>query len=114
MTGLGMPGAACIYRRLRLRQRSGRGFAGYLTGLNDSVTPNSATDDIDGAVLQDNLFPGELPPCLTTEPTVTIGGIATPVVAYTAFTGDTVAGLYQMNVPLPLPRTLSNPTILQP
>ncbi|MGA2714616.1 MAG: putative Ig domain-containing protein [Bryobacteraceae bacterium] len=30
-----------------------------------------------------------------------IGGVATPVVAYTAFTGDTVAGLYQMNVQMP-------------
>lgn len=104
MTGLGLPAAGtAIYTSANnscisaLNQTQ----AGYLTALNDSVTPNLSLTNIDGAVLQDSLFAGDYPPCLTAEPTVTIGGISTPVVTYTAFTGDTVAGLYQMNVQMP-------------
>ncbi len=100
MTGLGVPAAGAAYNS-NTGACIGALGNGYLTALNDSVTPNQSLTNIDGDVLLDSLFPGDLPPCLTTEPTVTIGGVPTPVVSYTAFTGDTVAGLYQINVPLP-------------
>jgi uncharacterized protein (TIGR03437 family) len=104
MTGLGITAnSSAVYTsnsQICISALNG-GFAGYLTALNDSVVPNLAMTNIDGAVFQDSLFAGDYPPCLTTEPTVTIGGVSTPVVSYTAFTGDTVAGLYQMNVQMP-------------
>ncbi len=44
---------------------------------------------------------GNLPPCISSVPTFKIGGVSTGAVAYAGFVADTVAGLYQLNVPLP-------------
>ena len=100
MTGLGVPVSAAAFG-----SNSGACIAplgvGYLAALNASTNPASSFTTIDGAVVQSALFTGDLPPCLTVEPTVTIGGVATPAVAYSAFVADTVAGLYQVNVQLP-------------
>jgi uncharacterized protein (TIGR03437 family) len=81
------------------------GTGNYLTALNTSTTPNGTFGNIDGAVIEDTLLGSDLPPCLYalthgTQPTATIGGQAA-VVSYAAFVGDTVAGLYQMNIQLP-------------
>jgi hypothetical protein len=62
---------------------------------------NPALSSIDGAVLQSSLLSTHrLVPCLTTNPTVKIGGVA-GTVTYAGFVADTVAGLYQINVQLP-------------
>jgi uncharacterized protein (TIGR03437 family) len=100
MTGLGLPGAGAAYT-------SNNGLCinalstGYLAALAANTPAASGFTTIDGDVLQSALYPGDLPPCLTTEPTVTIGGVATPAVTYSAFVADTVTGLYQVNVQLP-------------
>ncbi|MGA2714617.1 MAG: hypothetical protein ABSG41_16060 [Bryobacteraceae bacterium] len=75
MTGLGLPAAGtAVYTSNNSACISALNvtFAGYLTALNDSVNPNLTLTNIDGAVLQDSLFAGDYPPCLTTEPTVTL------------------------------------------
>jgi hypothetical protein len=100
MTGLGVPGVGAAFA-------SNNGACinalttGYLAALAANTAAAASFTTIDGDVLQTSLYPGDKPPCLTTEPTVTIGGVATPAVGYAAFVGDTVAGLYQINVQLP-------------
>jgi uncharacterized protein (TIGR03437 family) len=57
--------------------------------------------NIDGALIQTSLLAtNRLPPCLATEPTVYIGGVA-GTVTYAGFVSGAVAGLYQINVQLP-------------
>lgn len=103
MTGLGVPPSAAAYT-----SNNGACIAplggGYLAALAANTAAASGFTTIDGDVLQTALFSGttpDLPPCLTVEPTVTVGGVTTPAVSYAAFVGDTVAGLYQINVQLP-------------
>jgi large repetitive protein len=91
------------------------GAGNYLTALNTSTTPNGTFTTIDGAVIEDNLLGVDLPPCLYalthgTQPTATVGG-QPATVSYAAFVGDTVAGLYQMNIQLP---STTPPGDLQP
>jgi len=76
---------------------------GYLAALNGSVTPNATLLNIDGAVLQSALFPGDYAPCITGPsniPVVTIGGVPATV-QYAGFVASTIAGLYQINAQLP-------------
>ena len=40
------------------------GAGNYLTALNTSTTPNASFTTIDGAVIEDSLLGGDLPPCL--------------------------------------------------
>jgi uncharacterized protein (TIGR03437 family) len=98
MTGLGAPATGSAYSSNDSSCINALS-TGYLAALNTSIGASSTT--IDGDVLQTSLFPGDLPPCLTVEPTVSIGGVDTPAVLYAGFVGDTVAGLYQINVQLP-------------
>jgi hypothetical protein len=110
VTGLGLPGTGVAFG-------AGAGCVstlgtGYLAALNASTNPAAAFTTIDGAALMTTLFPNEYPPCLTTEPTVTVGGVPTSAVTYSAFVGNTIAGLYQINVQLPSTYLLNSP--LQP
>ena len=83
--------------------------AGYLGLLNSSngLTALTGAWSIDGAIIQTAMINVGLPPCLTTVPAVTIDGVttATPTVnqaaPYAGWVGDSVAGLYQVNVLLP-------------
>jgi uncharacterized protein (TIGR03437 family) len=90
MTGLGVPTSTtgCMTP------------AAYATAL--SAASNVSVPTADGAIIQSALLPSNThPPCLTTLPTVSIGGVATPPVTYAGWVADSVAGLYQVNVQLP-------------
>jgi len=77
------------------------GSGNYMATLQAATSVSPSLTTIDGAVIQSSLLnTGRLPPCLTTVPTVTVGGVA-GTVTYAAFVADTVAGLYQINVQLP-------------
>ena len=102
VTGLGLPtstgsdlstGSGCI--------ADTTGTGNYESVLQSATSVSPALTSIDGAVIQSALLlSGNLPPCLSTLPTVTIGGVASTV-TYAGFVPDTVAGLYQLNVQLP-------------
>jgi hypothetical protein len=106
VTGLGLPtstwdptatGAGTIAAGLNCIAASGS--SSYQTALNSATGLSLA--NIDGDVIQNALIgTGTLPPCLTSLPTVKIGGVSATV-SYAAFVGDTVAGLYQINLQLP-------------
>ena len=71
------------------------------TGYVPPVTPWTT---LDGALVQSAFIPDlahHFAPCLKTAPTVTIGG-KPAVVAYAGWTTDSVVGLYQINVTVPL------------
>jgi uncharacterized protein (TIGR03437 family) len=89
------------------------GTGNYMAALNaaSNVSPALSvatgggvnTGGIDGAVVQSALLnTGNLPPCLATPPTVYIGGVAAGTPTYAGFVPDTVAGLYQIDVKLPV------------
>jgi len=104
-TGLGLPtstgdntgvSAGCI----AATPTSGTGS--YQATLQSATSVLPSLTNIDGAVIQSALLDtGNLPPCITAVPTFKIGGVFTGTVAYAGFVADTVAGLYQLNVPLP-------------
>jgi uncharacterized protein (TIGR03437 family) len=104
-TGLGLPtstgdntgtSAGCI----AATPTSGTGS--YQATLQSATSVSPSLANIDGAVVQSALLnTGNLPPCIATVPTVKIGGVPAGTVAYAGFVADTVAGLYQLNVPLP-------------
>jgi uncharacterized protein (TIGR03437 family) len=104
-TGLGLPtstgdntgtSAGCI------AATPASGTGSYQATLQSATSVSPSLTNIDGAVIQGALLnTGNLPPCITSVPTVTIGGVAAGTVAYAGFVADTVAGLYQLNVPLP-------------
>ncbi len=104
VTGLGAPnsagdntttGAGCI------GALTASGTGSYEATLQAATSVSPALANIDGAVIQGALLnTGNLPPCLTSNPTVTIGGVPGNV-TYAGFVADTVAGLYQINVQLP-------------
>ncbi len=77
------------------------GTGNYMSTLQNATAVSPALTSIDGAVIQSALLSaGRFPPCLTTQPTVKIGGVA-GTVTYAGFVADTVAGLYQIDVQLP-------------
>ncbi len=77
------------------------GSNSYLAALNAATNVSPALTAVDGAIIQGSLFnAGLLAPCLTTNPTVTIGGVD-GTVSYAGWVTDSVAGLYQINVQLP-------------
>jgi hypothetical protein len=77
------------------------GTGNFMSSLQSATSVSPSLTNIDGAVIQGALLnTGRLPPCLTTLPTVDIGGV-TGTVTYAGFVADTVAGLYQINVQLP-------------
>ena len=75
--------------------------ANYLAAANTAYSTTWTT--VDGAVIDNTLFgPHNLPPCLATAPTVSIGGVDfTSHVTYAGWVTGSVTGLYQMNVMLP-------------
>ncbi len=92
-TGTGTPITDCI--------AATSGAGNYMATLQSATAVSPSLTSIDGAVIQSALLnTGRLPPCLSTLPTVTVGGVA-GTVAYAGFVADTVAGLYQINVQLP-------------
>lgn len=104
-TGLGLPtstgdntgtSAGCI------AATPASGSGSYQATLQSATSVSPSLSNIDGAVIQSALLnSGNLPPCIAVVPTVKIGGVSAGVVAYAGFVADTVAGLYQLNVPLP-------------
>lgn len=75
-------------------------------------TAASLTPTADGAVIDSTLFGAHnLPPCVTSSPTVTIGGVdVTSHVLYAGWVSGSVAGLYQVNIGLPTGTLGSSPT----
>jgi hypothetical protein len=68
------------------------------------VAPSPLWTTLDGALIQSSFIPDlahHFAPCLKTPPTVMIGGRAATV-AYAGWTTDSVVGLYQINVTIPL------------
>jgi uncharacterized protein (TIGR03437 family) len=77
------------------------GTGNYMSTLQNATSVSPALTNIDGAVIQSGLLnTGRFAPCLTTLPTVKVGGVSATV-TYAGFVADTVAGLYQINVQLP-------------
>jgi hypothetical protein len=80
----------------------------YEGALQAAIGASPVLTNIDGAVIQQSLIdPSRLPPCMASSPSgtipaVTIGGIAVTTVGYSGFVDSAVAGLYQVNVTLPL------------
>jgi uncharacterized protein (TIGR03437 family) len=120
MSGLGMPWTGLLNSDAGTGQGAAGGHwsadcistASY-TDLLNSATGGTYT--IDGAVIQYSLMNGKrLAPCLSNAAgfvTATVGGIDAPV-GYAGWVSDSVAGLYQVNVTLPLAGTSMkvNPT----
>lgn len=78
------------------------GTGNYMATLQAATQVSPALSNIDGAVIQSALLnTGNMAPCLTVLPTVTIGGVPAGTVSYAGWVADTVAGLYQINVQLP-------------
>ena len=75
--------------------------AHYMAAANTAYSTTWTT--VDGVVLDATVFGSfNLPPCLTTAPTVTIGGVdVTAHVTYAGWVAGAVGGLYQMNISLP-------------
>jgi uncharacterized protein (TIGR03437 family) len=104
MTGLGLPtstGTDLSVSQGCIGPVATSGVGSYEAVLQAFTNVTPALANIDGAVIQSKLLlTGNLPPCLTAEPTVYIGGAQVPA-AYAGFTPDSVGGLYQINVQLP-------------
>jgi uncharacterized protein (TIGR03437 family) len=85
--------------------------ANYLSTVNTATThPSPAWTTLDGAViLSSKIAAGHFAPCIgaPAPATVTIGGAAATV-AYAGWTGDSLAGLYQINVVVPTTATSGN------
>jgi uncharacterized protein (TIGR03437 family) len=74
--------------------------AAYLTALNGAA--GTSLTSLDGLVMQGSLLGTDLAPCLTTAPTVTLGGVpVTTTIQYAGWVANSVAGLYQVNILLP-------------
>jgi hypothetical protein len=131
MTGLGIPDSTAIDtgtlttgfpQNCVVISNTTKGTPGYLQVMNTSVTatsytaPSPAWSTIDGAVIDFNpakvklVTTGGLPPCFTDPVTVSFGPLGNQVTASTAahtvnyvgFVDGAVAGLYQINVQIPL------------
>ena len=77
-------------------------IAAYLSAVNSANQGSAQLTSLDGAVIQSSLIAsGLFPPCLSTNPTVTIGNQPVTSVTYAGWVDDSVAGLYQVNVTLP-------------
>jgi uncharacterized protein (TIGR03437 family) len=101
VTGLGVPLSGGSDLSINQGCIAATGVGSYEAVLQAATSVNPALANIDGAIIQSKLLlAGNHPPCLTTEPTVTIGG-APVTAAYAGFTPDSVGGLYQINVQLP-------------
>jgi len=71
----------------------------YLSTLNGS---SGTLTSLDGAIIQSALlFTGRLAPCFASVPSVSVGGQPAGTVGYAGWVADSIAGLYQVNVPLP-------------
>jgi uncharacterized protein (TIGR03437 family) len=93
---------------------STKGHPGYMEVVNTSnsaatppyVAPKTAWKNIDGAVFQNAMLVGNLAPCFTTAvavaPTVTFGTGQPVAASYAGFAIGSVAGLYQVNVTVPI------------
>ena len=91
-----------------------KGTPGYLQVINTAATgytpPTPAWTSIDGAVINGAKIVAGLPPCMTDAITVTFGSGASAVTATTGnggvlwagFAAGSVAGLYQINVTVPV------------
>ncbi len=101
-TGLGLPTSTGDNTTTSAGCIAATGTGSYQATLQSATSVSPSLNNIDGAVIQSALLDtGNLPPCITSVPTVKIGGVSTGTVAYAGFVADTVAGLYQLNVPLP-------------
>jgi uncharacterized protein (TIGR03437 family) len=77
-------------------------LAAYMGAVNAANQGATQLTNLDGAVIQSSLIAtGLYPPCLTTNPTVTVGTVPVQAVLYAGWVADSVAGLYQVNVTLP-------------
>ncbi len=96
VTGLGIPNSTAdgtttgTFRDPQDCVAAVSGTGNYLSLLNAAA--NTSLTSIDGTIIQNALYgAGELPPCLTSNPTVTIGGVA-GTVTYAGFVANAVAG----------------------
>jgi uncharacterized protein (TIGR03437 family) len=100
MTGLGVPDSTNTGTGTFVAPADCLTPTQYKGMLNTSASSSLAS--VDGVIIQSGLLPtGKLPPCMLTNPTVTIGGVTATSVAYAGWVADSVAGLYQVNAKLP-------------
>jgi uncharacterized protein (TIGR03437 family) len=77
-------------------------IAAYMSAVNSANQGATQLTSLDGAVIQSSLIASGLyPPCLSSNPTVTVGTVPVQSVLYAGWVADSVAGLYQVNVTLP-------------
>jgi hypothetical protein len=77
---------------------------GLYTPPTGYAAPSPLWTNLDGAIIQSAFIPDlahHFAPCMRTAPTVTIGGKAATV-GYAGWVTDSVVGLYQINVTVPL------------
>jgi uncharacterized protein (TIGR03437 family) len=90
------------------------GANGFLAAANTvyGLSGNATWTSLDGVVINNAVLNGvkanHLPPCLTPEPTVTIGGVAATV-TYAGWVTGSVAGLYQIDAQVSSKVTLTSP-----
>jgi len=79
---------------------------GYWAAVNSATGASPALTSNDGLVIQSSMVPsGQIQPCVKSTspdvPSVTVGGVA-GVVKYAGWVAGSIAGLYQINVQLPV------------
>lgn len=80
--------------------------ANYFAAVNNLATPPGTlwTSDDGAVILASNIATNDLPPCFSSNPTVSIGGVSAAV-TYAGWVADSVAGLYQINATIPTKAT---------
>jgi hypothetical protein len=91
------------------------GNNGFLAAANTyyDLAPAAVWTSVDGAVINNAILNNgtkinHLPPCLTPNPSVTIGGVAATV-TYAGWVANSVAGLYQIDAQVATKVVLNSP-----
>ncbi len=104
VTGLGVPDS--ITNATTWSSLECMASADFWAAVNTAAAPTPALTSNDGLVIQSSMFAASnMQPCIKSNsanvPTVTIGGQAATVV-FAGWVADSVAGLYQINVQVPV------------
>jgi uncharacterized protein (TIGR03437 family) len=121
LTGLGVPNSSGSINTAGASNMASPGSCVAISGANGllaaantvyGLSGEATWTSLDGAVINNAVLngikPNHLPPCLSPEPTVTIGGVAATV-TYAGWVTGSVAGLYQIDAQVSSKVTLTSP-----
>jgi uncharacterized protein (TIGR03437 family) len=121
LTGLGVPNSTGSINTAGASTMASPGSCVAISGANGllaaantvyGLSGEATWTSLDGVVINNAVLngikPNHLPPCLTPEPTVTIGGAAATV-TYAGWVTGSVAGLYQIDAQVSSKVTLTSP-----